>query len=727
MLPSALLTGVFVQRSVDQSRSLIENRLVDSVRRDAEALDREFNGTIRVLQTLARSPLLDEPNLGPFWAEARRAVQAQEGWFAVILLAPDGQQLLHTNVPFGEPLRRATDVAGVQQLLETGQPVVGGLRAAPQTGDRRFAIRVPVERGGRIVSVLSAVLEPASLEPLVRARLPETEEWTRTIIDSEHRIVARSRAAERFVGQPLTDTMVARLNEHPAGAFRQASMEGEPLYSTLGYSRYGWTTVVAVRETVLDAPQRATLLTVFSGSTVLLAGGFIGVMLVTRRVSRDFRAARDAAAALAAGRAPDPWRPRLAETHQLQTSLLRAAELLQQHERERDTQLQVAVDAQAHAEEASRAKDHFLAVLGHELRNPLAPATMALELMKRKGDATTERERAVLERQVSHMTRLVDDLLDVSRLTRGKIDLIKRRFEVSAATDRAVDMARPLIRAQSQTLRIDVPREGLVVDADEDRIVQVLINLLSNAAKYSPPGADIALTARPIDGCVELACEDDGPGIASELRDTMFDPFAQGPRTIDRQQGGLGLGLALARTLADLHGGRVTFEPVDPHGSRFIVRLPLAETAAAAARSIDRADDVRIQPRRLLVVEDNSDSREMLQAALEQAGHLVRSAPDAAAALATAATFRPDVAILDIGLPDTDGYTLAQQLRASQPLIGLLALTGYGQMADTEAARRAGFDGHCTKPVTVHMLLTRIAALASPPDGDIIVRGEALG
>jgi signal transduction histidine kinase len=714
VLPSALLTGVIVQRTLANTREVLEHRLVDTARVDAEALDREFDGTIRVLETLAQSPALDAGDLRGFWSEAGRAVRAQQGWFAVILLSPDGRQLVHSDVPFGEPLAHATQPDSVREVITTRRPVIGPLMPGQRDARLRFPIRVPVQRDGRLLYVLTSVMEPDALAPLVRSHLPETEEWTRAIVDPAFRIAARSRSAERYVGQPVPPAGMARIRNPPAEPFEGTSLEGEPLYTGMSRSAYGWTTTVSVPLAVLDGPVRSSLIAVLAGAGVLGLGGLFSVLFVSRRVSRDFAAARDAAAALAAGRMPSRSPAGVAEAEHLQDSLQRTAQLLRDRERERDEQLERAVAAQAQAEDANRTKDEFLAVLGHELRNPLAPALTALELMKLRGATTMQREREVLERQVSHMTRLVDDLLDVSRLTRGKVDLVIRRFELRAAIDRAVDMARPLVGQHAHTFDVTVPDIGLPLDADEDRIVQVIVNLLTNAAKYTAPGGSITLTTEVADGFVEIVCADTGPGIDAELLPRIFEPFAQGPRSLARQQGGLGLGLTLARSLTELHGGSIRYEAVQPHGSRFIVRLPLAAAGVIAEPAAAPATAGPITRRRVLLVDDNADGREMLRVALERSGHIVITAADGDAALSAATTLQPQVAILDIGLPGIDGYDLARAMRMEHPRVRLIALTGYGRDADAAAARHAGFDAHCTKPVTVAALLDQIASLDGP-------------
>jgi signal transduction histidine kinase/CheY-like chemotaxis protein len=385
--------------------------------------------------------------------------------------------------------------------------------------------------------------------------------------------------------------------------------------------------------------------------------------------------------------------------------------VLREHQLERDREVERAAAARDEADHANRAKDQFLAILGHELRNPLAPAFNAVELMRMRGPETFRREREILERQIGYMVQLVNDLMDASRLARGKVTLRPTQFELRAAVDRAVDATRPLVEQHEHTVTIDVPRTGLPLNADEDRIAQVLRNLLTNAAKYTPPRGHIVVSARTDGAEICIACEDNGPGVAPDLVPVLFDSFAQGPRTIDRRLGGLGLGLTLARNLTELHGGTIAYHDRGPErGSRFVVRLPIAAEATSAAIADRPLDPIAESSLRLLVVDDNVDAVEVLREGLEIAGHRVTIALDGPSALAAAAEVNPDVGVLDIGLPGMDGYELARRLRRSHPSMRLIALTGYGQRSDIEAAMRAGFDVHCTKPVTLAALLEQIEA-----------------
>jgi signal transduction histidine kinase/ActR/RegA family two-component response regulator len=361
--------------------------------------------------------------------------------------------------------------------------------------------------------------------------------------------------------------------------------------------------------------------------------------------------------------------------------------------------------------EADRHKDEFLALLGHELRNPLAPITTALELMDQRSDPCCRRERAVLRRQVEHMKRLVDDLMDVSRVTRGKIELRSEVLELSAVVAHAVEMASPLLEQRGHRLSTAVP-EGLRIHADPFRLCQIVSNLLTNAATYTDRGGRVTLAARREGDAVVLDVTDSGHGIEPALLPHLFELFVQGDRALDRAQGGLGLGLPLARMLAELHGGTLAARSEGPErGSTFSLRLPLAQAEvtppAAVVAAVPRG-------RRVLVVDDNRDAADLLASLLKESGYEVTVAYDGPEAVAAAARAVPDVALLDLGLPGMDGYELAERLqatRAGAPL-QLIALSGYGLDADRSRSRAVGFDIHLVKPVALDTLLRTLEAQA---------------
>jgi PAS domain S-box-containing protein len=358
------------------------------------------------------------------------------------------------------------------------------------------------------------------------------------------------------------------------------------------------------------------------------------------------------------------------------------------------------------AEEANRAKDEFLAMLGHELRNPLAPIVTAMELLRLRGTRLPELD--IVDRQVGHMRHLVDDLLDVSRITRGKLELDRRPIDVREVVDRAMEQAGPLLEQRGNRVELQLPEHGLGIDADRNRMAQVLANLLTNASKYSDPGSRIVLRGERAGDKVRISVADEGIGIAPEMLANVFEPFVQQGQSIERSRGGLGLGLAIVRSLVTAHGGRVRAESAGlGHGSTFVVELPTQLLATVEAeRERPEAPLRGGEGRRVLIVDDNTDAADTLRIALEQLGYVVEVAPDGPSALERAWSFQPSVILLDIGLPFMDGYEVARHLRAAgkAPLPRLLAVTGYGQAADRERTRAAGFEAHLVKPINLELL-----------------------
>lgn len=361
------------------------------------------------------------------------------------------------------------------------------------------------------------------------------------------------------------------------------------------------------------------------------------------------------------------------------------------------------------AEAANRAKDEFLAILGHELRNPLSPILTALQLMKLRGGDGLERERTIIERQVNHLTRLVDDLLDVSRIARGKVELKKKAIEMADVVAAAIEMTSPLLEQRMHSLSVKLPRTGLAVEGDLTRLSQVVSNLISNAAKYTPPGGIITIIGETSPAEVILRVHDTGVGIAPDVLPRIFDLFVQEQQAIDRSQGGLGLGLTIVRNLVERHGGTISAHSDGSGlGAEFTIRLPKINID-----TVQRPMPVPPSPkasvaagRRILIVDDNEDSALMLAEALKTKGYQTCTAHDAPAALLAAADFRPELAFLDIGLPVMDGYELAARLRELPGLKGirLIALTGYGQDSDRQKTSAAGFEHHLVKPVDLSIV-----------------------
>jgi PAS domain S-box-containing protein len=355
--------------------------------------------------------------------------------------------------------------------------------------------------------------------------------------------------------------------------------------------------------------------------------------------------------------------------------------------------------------EADRRKDQFLATLAHELRNPLAPIYNGLSLLRQANVAPRDRERvhAMLDRQINHVIRLVDDLLDVSRITLGKIELKRERITLQTVVHGAVEMSSPIIESAGHRLKLLLPAEPLLLDGDPVRLTQALSNLLNNAAKHTRARDEITLSARALDGQLVISVRDNGPGIPADMLERVFDMFVQLDRVDGVPMAGLGIGLTMVRMLVTLHGGEVEARSEGTgKGSEFIVRLPLASVPARNSESSRSAQSPSLHcPHRVLIVDDNKDFADSLATLLSLSGADTEVAYDGASALASLALRRPELVLLDVGMPDMDGYTVARRIREDPSCRGvtLVALTGWGQEQDRLRAMAAGFDHHLTKPV----------------------------
>jgi PAS domain S-box-containing protein len=363
-----------------------------------------------------------------------------------------------------------------------------------------------------------------------------------------------------------------------------------------------------------------------------------------------------------------------------------------------------------------RRKDEFLATLAHELRNPLAPIRTGMDLLVQgsEGGAATQ-TLSVMQRQIGHMVRLIDDLLDVSRITSGKLQLERRLVPLSAIVGAAVEASTPLIERKQHKLDVSVPEGSLLLDADLTRLAQVLGNLLNNASNYTANGGHIELSAERDGDFVVIQVRDNGTGIPTDRLGDVFEMFSQVERKLERSHGGLGIGLALVRRLVEMHGGTSSaFSPGLGKGSTFTIRLPLATASAVdVAPSAGDVPSAQHGQQRVLVVDDNEDAAEMLALVLAQAGYSTKTAYDSGSALRTFDAWSPQVVILDIGLPDINGYDVARALRRGQGTapLSLIALTGWGTRDDKERAMEAGFDVHLTKPVDANALRGALAQL----------------
>ncbi|HZN86760.1 MAG TPA: ATP-binding protein, partial [Burkholderiales bacterium] len=625
-------------------------------------------------------------------------------WLDYTLSRPDGARIASSLPPSVSAQTALADRESFELAVRNGEPVVGSLAQWPNGQKWGIPLRMPVVENGVARYVLTAVLRPDAFTDLLRAqRLPEG--WIAGIADRHGRFIGRLPPAPH--GQLASESWRERMQRSPQGWFRGRTIEGRETYTPyVTSSLSGWALGIAIPvQTVEAAAWRSLWLVLIM---VLLASGIaVGLaVLLGWRIARPIAALAQAAEAAGRGeRVGFPLRTPIAELDSLSAALAQAAQAM--HDKH-----ELAEREKAALQAADRAKDEFLAMLSHELRNPLAALTAAAHVLRlaAPGDAAAVQARAVVDRQTKHMARLVGDLLDISRVAMGKVALERERFDLAESAKNVINMWRASGRLERHQLALDI--RPAWIDADRARIEQILSNLLDNAVKFTPAGRSIAVSVGPQGESARLQVSDQGEGLAPGSAERMFDLFVQGERGLDRAAGGLGVGLALVKRLSQLHGGSVSATSAGPgKGATFTVLLPLVQPATTRSGEVVR--EPLLAPRRVLIVEDNDDARQMLHEALVYGGHEVREARDGASGLALAAESPPDVALIDIGLPDVDGYEVARRLRASPGgrRMGLIAITGYGQAEDQRLAYEAGFDAHLTKPVAPERLKQVMAGL----------------
>jgi signal transduction histidine kinase/ActR/RegA family two-component response regulator len=718
LLPLALFGVYGIAATIRGQGEQTMRSTVELSRALASGVDSELDATVDSLGAMAQSPALQAGDTRAFYDRAREEVAARPGWAAVLLADAQGRLLFTTSRPYGSADDRVVDPASLQRAIATGAPTVGTLLPG-RRGIYAFAVRVPVRIGGRLAFVLTAAVKPDRFAELL-ANQKAPDGWIIAIFDGAGRRVARSRDQGRTLGQQATPSLarlLAQGGESGSGVSR--TIEGDAVYT--GFTRvpaYGWTVAVGASTALTDAALRrslAVLVAAIAASALVCAAL---ALRVTHRLAGDIGELRDKAVRVGAGEVVEAGASEIAEIDEMGAALHAASLRLQ-------WAAASTGEALARADDASRAKDEFLAVLGHELRNPLAPMLTALHLMDMKAEPATERERRIMRRQIAHMRRLVDDLLDVSRVARGTLQILREPVELSHVVERAVETVQPSLAAQGRDVSVRLPPGPTWVSGDETRLVQALTNLLTNGVRFGG-AASLALDVERgpqavLGGApgVRLAVRDSGIGMDAATLARVFEPFYQAPQPLARTAGGLGLGLAIVRTVIELHGGQVAARSDGPgRGSTFEIVLPLADAPLPEGEAPAPAHAAATG--RVLVVDDNVDSATTLAETLAAAGHEVRTAHSAAEAQAVAAAFVPDVAILDIGLPDLDGYALARRLREAPgpgaPWRGrLVALTGYGQAADRERALAAGFDLHVTKPADLVALLEAVDGFMRAP------------
>jgi signal transduction histidine kinase/ActR/RegA family two-component response regulator len=721
LVPLAIAAVVAIAYLVSEREKQAERSALELSRALATAVDAELQSTIGVLKSLSEADQLKSGRLADFQRLAQRVAQ-QQGWRRIILADAKGDTVMNSGVPLDAPAPPPVDPESMAQLIQRLEPVVGRVAAGPRQ-DVAFAVRVPVMRDGRLVNVLTGVMSTDQvLNVLKRQKVPDG--YIASVLDETGNRVARSRTTQ---ARP-TESMMAliRLGQ-PEGTGTTRTVEGDESHT--GYTRLQtsrWVVAVGISKAGTSKALGPLLATVGFGVLASLALSAYMAWYFAGRVSQPIDTLKGAAGALGRGDRVELPALGIAELDQVGAALTQASAerdaaqaRRREDESERELLLARVTDALRLAEEAGRSKDEFLAMLGHELRNPLAPMSNALHLMALKGEENTRAERDIVKRQLDHMVRLVDDLLDVSRITSKRLALHLQPVRLAALVDDVAQSLKPLAEHRTLTVHIEPQAANGWIRGDEVRLVQVLNNVLGNALKFTGSGGRIELSLLASADEIEIKVRDDGLGMQPAELQRAFDPFFQAPQDSHRPRGGLGLGLAIVRSLVEMHGGTVSAASDGPgQGCTIDIRLP--RIAAPVSDERPPASPSAPSAGKVLVVDDNRDAADTTAELLLLRGYEVRVAYSPYEALKLAKEMLPDIVVLDIGLPVMNGYELARALRRPPYNFSgrLLALTGFGQDTDVARALQAGFDAHMTKPVEPLVLLELITRRAAPASGD---------
>jgi signal transduction histidine kinase/ActR/RegA family two-component response regulator len=705
LVPGFLAAVMAVQKVREGERQAALNALRETVRASALLVDGEIQRAIGALTALGQSDHLRTGNLQGFYEQATAINKPPHVW--TLLFDESGTQILNTAVPFGTPAPAATATERVKTVLTTGRPLVSDLIVGPVSGKLLTTLYVPTrEWGGRRYVVAQAFSVDHWRDTALQVM--NGSQATIGVFDRTGRFISRNLNADQTLGKPARPELVAAAAASHEGLLRHQTLEGTDSYDAFTHSEQtGWTVAVAAPVRVIErSANQAVLWLTLSGllalGTALAVAGFLGRTFM-RVIDNASRAAR----AVGAGETPALPQGRLAEVKALYAALADAGRALSQerqsrevaeHERSRLLQRETALREAAQKENA--AKDQFLALLGHELRNPLAAISGATAVLSHERTPPDAREKflGIIQRQNRHLSHIVNDLLDVSRLMSGKIVLETRRLNLCEWVRSCVEALRATEKAAGHELVVHA--EGEVwVQGDGVRIEQIVNNLVFNSLKCSPAGTQVIVTVKQEGGRAVLTVQDAGVGISAELLPHVFEPFVQGPPPPGRVSSGLGIGLALVRQLVLLHGGEVQAQSDgEGRGATFVVSLPLADAQHGGVGG--EAQPGR-STRRVLLVEDDRDGAAAMSELLRLMGHRVVAARNRDEALAAVAAQPIDMVLLDIGLPGHDGYQIAAELRQRPGMhsLPLVALTGYGRESDRARALAVGFDAHLSKPV----------------------------
>ncbi len=717
-LPLAVFSVLALELLRQGERDARHQAVLEATQSIAFQIDRDIARAEAALQALAASPSFLTEDWMALRAQAAIAAPALETW--TVVFDASGRQLVNTRLRAGEALPTTGTPDGFADLLQQSKASVSGVYTGPNTGKQVLRVDYPVALPDGRRFLATVAFEAEYFARLLKTR-PLPASWVVAVFDQRGTTVARTHRAAETVGKPGGRAILDASKNASQGRLLTVSREGTKLYDTfVRVDRTGWVVANGVPAAELEGSTTQAIHVIYASFACALALAAIGALFLGGRLSLAFQRVAKAAHAVGTDELPPMTQTNIDELNdigrQLQESHRRLRDEQQARagvETEREQLFAAEQDLRKRAEEENRSKDQFMAMLGHELRNPLSAIQGAIGVMRRQaagGDLGFA--QSVIARQASHLTRIVDDLLEVNRVLRGKIELRMEPLNLQAVVEASVASIKASGRLGQRQL--DVVLQPVWVRGDRSRLEQIISNLLSNAQKFTHGDGKICVRLEEADGMAVLTVEDNGVGMAEPLLTRAFDPFVQGPTAIDRSQGGLGIGLALVKQLVGDHKGSVEARSAgEGHGTSFVVKFPSVEPDVTVPSTLHAARETHSRCH-VLIVDDQADARETLALLLRGEGHEVVTAASGEEALDAIEKNRFDVAIVDIGLPGLDGYEVAKCIRAGAEghALRLIALTGYGLPDDVQAAAKAGFDIHMVKPVDPDRLLPQLSDLA---------------
>jgi signal transduction histidine kinase len=695
LIPLTMLSALLLVRNAQEQERWLYRGIEDTVVALVNAMDSEFKTSIAALDALAVSPRLLRGDFVKLREEALELLARRTTWLNVTV-SDASRQLMNARLPEDAPLPPLAAPEIVAEVIQSRRPVVGSVRFSTVLRTHAFSVHLPYEVRGEVRYVISAVIRPDSLTELLDFKRVAQESVV-SVMDRNDLVAARSRNHAKSVGKPPSEGLRNLMREGRVGRGVTLTLEGVPVYSVFRRSDFSdWSVAMGIPLAAIEMPLQRAYLILSAAVVFSILLGLALALLVGRTIVRPMRELEEQALLAGSGQAPSMPATRLPEVQRVAVALAAAHDA-------RQTAFKREHEARLAAEKASKAKDEFLAMLGHELRNPLSAITNAAQLIDRQRhslDATTASAAGIIGRQARHLARLTDDLLDAGRVILGKISLARKPVDLAAGVRTTIEELRGTGRLASHHIEADL--KSAWVYADSTRIDQIVMNLITNALKYTPPGGHVRVCTRREGGSAILEVSDTGIGLEPELLSRVFELFVQGERALDRSQGGLGIGLTLVQRLAELHGGSAEARSAGPgQGAQFIVKFPVIEH--------DTLDDTKVDPpagsasRRIALVEDNEDARISLRMLLEAEGHRVFEADDGVSGAELLKTNREiQIAFIDIGLPGQSGYEVAKDVRAVRGrAVRLVAMSGYGGDHDVARGELAGFDAYIVKPAEI--------------------------